>query len=91
MTGYVQTSITIDTGYTGCIGYGVVEVGEMFPAFGRELARIRVESLQGEGGPRSAKSPGRVRRMLGHAFVVAGEQLLGHRHDRRAARIGGCA
>ena len=59
----------------------------MFPALGRELARIRVESLQQEGSPRSAQAPGRLRRMLGHGFVVAGERLLGECRGRAGVRI----
>lgn len=63
----------------------------MFPALGRELAKIRVESLQEEGSPRSARSPGRLRRVLGQGFVVAGERLLGECGERREVRIGGGA
>lgn len=60
----------------------------MFPSLGRELARIRVESLQLEGSPRSTQSPGRLRKMLGHGFVMAGERLLGECRGRTRVRIG---
>ena len=60
----------------------------MFPEVGRELAKIRIESLREEGSPRPARSPGRVRRALGHRFVVTGERLLG---ECRRIRIEGRA
>ena len=63
----------------------------MFPEFGRESAKIRVESLRGDGGPRRARSPGRLRKALGHGFVGAGERILGDRRERGTLRIGGGA
>lgn len=63
----------------------------MFGTFGSELAKIRVESLRDDGSPRSAKAPGRVRKALGHAFVVAGERLLRERRASHSVRIGGGA
>ena len=90
MTGYAETSINIETGYTGDADYASVGKGGggMFPALGRELSKIRVESLQGDGSPRPAKSPGRLRRVLGHGFMGAGERLLGECGDPHAVRIG---
>lgn len=63
----------------------------MFPTIGRELSKIRVESLREEGSPRTARSPGRVRRVLGQRFVVAGERLLGECRERSGLRIEGGA
>ena len=60
----------------------------MFPALGNELSKIRVESLRSDGSPRSARSPGRLRRLLGRAFVGAGERLLRDRPERHVVRIG---
>jgi hypothetical protein len=90
LTGYAETSINIETGYTRDAGYASVGKGGggMFPALGRELSKIRVESLQGDGSPRPAKSPGRLRRVLGLGFVGAGERLLGECGDPHAVRIG---
>jgi hypothetical protein len=61
----------------------------MLGMFGSELAKIRAESLRGEGSPRSVKTPGRVRKALVHRFLVAGERLLGDRRDANVVRMGG--
>ena len=63
----------------------------MLGTFGSELAKRRAESLRADGGYRSARSPGRLRRALGHRFMGAGEPLLGVRHVTRMVRLRGGA
>lgn len=65
--------------------------GEMFGTLESELAKSRAESLRADGGLRSVRSPGRLRRALGYWFVGTGERLLGECHDTHAIRIGGGA
>ena len=61
----------------------------MLGTWGSELAKTRAESLRVDGGTRSTKSPGRLRRALGHAFVGAGERLLGGARRVYGVGIGG--
>ena len=60
----------------------------MIPAMGRELAKIRVGSLLGDGGGRASGAPGRLRKALGHGFIGAGQRLLGARPRSHVIRLG---
>lgn len=63
----------------------------MFGPFLKELAEMRVETLRGDGNPRSARARGRTRRAIGMRVVAMGERLAGECREAPTIRIGGDA
>jgi hypothetical protein len=91
LTGYASTSIKGVTGYARVAGY-VEEVPMYGPQLlGRELAKMRADSLRGDGGSRGAGRRARLGRLFGRSADRKDRRPLpGYVDDARVMRIGDC-